>query len=158
MSKVAREYYKGGFKAILGGAPVRVSFKLSQAALASMSATQRMSSAYDQRYDDDVAVRYACWLAARDGIAVPTVTALSKSSSGVRVVVERGIPSGAPCSNRAMRAKAVRFEKVTYNPGMNRGTWKRPRWSEARQDVDAVLLQIDIPHWDHIPICVEVSV
>lgn len=156
----------------MGGAPCQMAFVPHAAMLAAMRAAQTPSRAFVLEQDDATAIRYATWLAERDGRTVPEVMD-SKHGSGVRVIVERDWPEGEPWKPRNNRAKAVIWErgewatsylvtKIRTRKGQRVEVQERvdcdrdPRWEPETEDennkpLDPVVLRVEIPNWDWTP-------
>lgn len=134
--KKARDYYAGGYRAMLGGVPIRLAFKPSAHALAVMREGEP-SRGGARELQESMAESYARWLAARDGIDLA-------ADAKVKAFAVWETPEGKSWKER--RVSAVRFE-VGYE---TQGSWCSG--TPARWECEEVLATIAIPHWDHEPV------
>lgn len=103
----------------------------------------RRTPGTNDAYNEERAIAYAKWLAARDGVTVP------KDYASKPRIVWSGVYEGQTYRKRIQAVEwGNRWEERIYN---TRKDGRRGAYSHTIKHFD-VALRIEIPHWDWLPV------
>lgn len=158
------------YRVLMGdGVPAYLNIKPHAAMLASMRAAMTTSRRYSREHDELAALAYVRWLAARDGLELPTADAKQPgwtagySRCGGYGTVLLKFELGWVEGERRGRICALVWEEGFFSEHHDVQRIRRgkpvtvsercnPIWVAEKQ-----LLRIEIPNWDHVPAVVDIS-
>lgn len=144
------------------GVPTYLNHKPSPAMLSAMRAAMTTSRAYSREHDEETALAYVTWLAARDGLELPKADATRPGWRGYGRTGGHGnillnFESGWIDGERRGRIRALVWEQGFFSEYRDVQRIRRgkpvtlsercePYWVMEKQ-----LLRFEIPNWDHVP-------
>ena len=144
------------FKFQMGGAPRYLNFKPSRAMLASMQSGMRPNIPDQKKEDERKIVEYVKGLMQRRGIAVP----VSNSERDIRaeIIYDYITSDKSPDLKRSQRWRPCAVE---WQSGIERDQYeqrgRRRLYAGRKWETDSVALRFEIPNWDFVPTCIEVT-